>query len=108
MATAAPGRRPKTFSPSNTSRTNIHARTARRLEEMPPAIRRQKAEGRRQRAVKSEPPSELATAFCDRGRYGNSMIALEGVSVQAGAFALTGLSFEVGTGEYAVLMGRTG
>lgn len=36
------------------------------------------------------------------------MIAIEGLSVRAGAFAVEGLSFAVGTGEYAVLMGRTG
>lgn len=36
------------------------------------------------------------------------MIAVEGLSVRAGAFAVEGLSFAVGTGEYAVLMGRTG
>src|SRR6478672_4711675 len=36
------------------------------------------------------------------------MIAVEGLSVRAGAFAVEGVSFAVGTGEYAVLMGRTG
>jgi molybdate/tungstate transport system ATP-binding protein len=36
------------------------------------------------------------------------VIAVEGLSVQAGAFAVEGVSFTVGTGEYAVLMGRTG
>lgn len=36
------------------------------------------------------------------------MIAVEGLSVRAGAFAIEGLSFAVATGEYAVLMGRTG
>lgn len=36
------------------------------------------------------------------------MIAVEGLSVRAGAFALEGLSFAVATGEYAVLMGWTG
>lgn len=36
------------------------------------------------------------------------MIALDGVSVHAGAFCLSGVSFEVAAGEYAVLMGRTG
>ena len=36
------------------------------------------------------------------------VIAVEGLSVRAGAFAVEGLSFAVGTGEYAVLMGRTG
>lgn len=36
------------------------------------------------------------------------MIAVEGLSVRAGAFAVEGLSFAVETGEYAVLMGRTG
>ena len=36
------------------------------------------------------------------------MIAVEGLSVRAGAFAVEGISFAVGTGEYAVLMGRTG
>jgi len=36
------------------------------------------------------------------------MIALEDVSVRAGAFSLTGVSFEIAAGAYAVLMGRTG
>lgn len=36
------------------------------------------------------------------------MIAVEGLSVRAGAFAVEDVSFAVGTGEYAVLMGRTG
>lgn len=36
------------------------------------------------------------------------MITVEGLSVRAGAFAIEGLSFTVATGEYAVLMGRTG
>ena len=36
------------------------------------------------------------------------MIAVEGLSVRAGAFAVEGISFAVATGEYAVLMGRTG
>jgi len=36
------------------------------------------------------------------------VIAVEGLSVRAGAFAIEGLSFAVETGEYAVLMGRTG
>lgn len=36
------------------------------------------------------------------------MIAVEGLSVRAGAFVIEGLSFAVATGEYAVLMGRTG
>jgi molybdate/tungstate transport system ATP-binding protein len=36
------------------------------------------------------------------------VIAVEGLSVRAGAFAIEGLSFAVATGEYAVLMGRTG
>ena len=36
------------------------------------------------------------------------MICLEKVSLQAGAFQLRDVSFEVGRGEYAVLMGRTG
>jgi ABC-type sugar transport system ATPase subunit len=36
------------------------------------------------------------------------MIAVEGLSVRAGAFAVTGLSFAVEAGQYAVLMGRTG
>ncbi len=36
------------------------------------------------------------------------MIAVEGLSVRAGVFAVEGISFAVGTGEYAVLMGRTG
>jgi molybdate/tungstate transport system ATP-binding protein len=36
------------------------------------------------------------------------MIAIENLSVGAGAFRLEGLSFAVPTGEYAVLMGKTG
>jgi ABC-type sugar transport system ATPase subunit len=36
------------------------------------------------------------------------VIAVEGLSVRAGAFAVEGVSFAVGSGEYAVLMGRTG
>jgi ABC-type sugar transport system ATPase subunit len=36
------------------------------------------------------------------------VIAVEGLSVQSGAFAVEGVSFTVETGEYAVLMGRTG
>jgi ABC-type sugar transport system ATPase subunit len=36
------------------------------------------------------------------------MIAVENLSVRAGAFAMHGLSFTVATGQYAVLMGRTG
>src|SRR5687767_9592984 len=36
------------------------------------------------------------------------MIAVEGLSIQAGAFSMEGVSFTVATGEYAVLMGRTG
>jgi ABC-type sugar transport system ATPase subunit len=36
------------------------------------------------------------------------MIALENVSVGAGAFALSGITFEVPAGGYGVLMGKTG
>src|SRR5262249_8298744 len=36
------------------------------------------------------------------------MIAVENLSVRAGAFALEGLSFEAPMGRYAVLMGKTG
>ncbi len=36
------------------------------------------------------------------------VIALEGVTVRAGAFSLEGVSFEVAAGAYAVLMGKTG
>lgn len=36
------------------------------------------------------------------------MIAVDGLAVRAGAFAVDGLSFTVASGEYAVLMGRTG
>jgi molybdate/tungstate transport system ATP-binding protein len=36
------------------------------------------------------------------------MIRVERLAVRAGAFALSGLDFEVGNGQYAVLMGRTG
>lgn len=36
------------------------------------------------------------------------MIAVENLSVRAGSFALDGLSFVVPTGQYAVLMGKTG
>jgi ABC-type sugar transport system ATPase subunit len=36
------------------------------------------------------------------------MIRVEQLSIQAGSFALRGLEFEVPTGQYAVLMGRTG
>jgi ABC-type sugar transport system ATPase subunit len=37
-----------------------------------------------------------------------TVIAVEGLSVRAGAFAAEGLSFAVDAGQYAVLMGRTG
>jgi ABC-type sugar transport system ATPase subunit len=36
------------------------------------------------------------------------MIAVQNLSVRAGRFALEGVSFEVATGQYAILMGRTG
>ena len=36
------------------------------------------------------------------------MIAVENLSVRAGAFRLDGVSFAVGAGEYAALMGKTG
>lgn len=36
------------------------------------------------------------------------MIAVDGLSVQSGTFAVAGVSFTANTGEYAVLMGRTG
>ena len=36
------------------------------------------------------------------------MIAIDNLSVHAGAFSFDGLSLTVGTGEYAVLMGKTG
>jgi ABC-type sugar transport system ATPase subunit len=36
------------------------------------------------------------------------VIAVEGLSLRAGAFAVEGVSFAIATGEYAVLMGRTG
>ena len=36
------------------------------------------------------------------------MIALEGISIQAGAFALNDVSFAIPTGAYGVLMGPTG
>ena len=36
------------------------------------------------------------------------MIAVDGLSLQMGAFAVEGVSFSANTGEYAVLMGRTG
>jgi ABC-type sugar transport system ATPase subunit len=36
------------------------------------------------------------------------MIAIENLSLRAGVFALDGVSFTVGTGQYAVLMGKTG
>ncbi len=36
------------------------------------------------------------------------MIALSGVEVESGPFRLSGISFEVAAGEYAILMGRTG
>ena len=36
------------------------------------------------------------------------MIHIDDLSIRLGAFALTGLSLQVGQGEYAVLMGRTG
>jgi len=38
----------------------------------------------------------------------NSGIAAEALGVRAGSFTLSGLSFEIPGGEYAVLMGRTG
>ena len=36
------------------------------------------------------------------------MIEFQNVCIRAGDFQLNDLSFEVGSGEYAVLMGRTG
>src|SRR5580658_4327751 len=36
------------------------------------------------------------------------MIAVANLTVRSGSFALTGLSFTVPTGKYAVLMGKTG
>src|SRR5690242_17993580 len=36
------------------------------------------------------------------------MIAITDLSLRAGAFALDGVSLHVATGQYAVLMGRTG
>lgn len=36
------------------------------------------------------------------------MIALENVTVRAGSFRLEGISFEIGSGIYAALMGKTG
>jgi len=36
------------------------------------------------------------------------VIRVENLSVRAGSFALDGISFEVATGDYAILMGRTG
>ncbi len=36
------------------------------------------------------------------------MIGIEKLSLQAGSFALSGVSFTIGTGEYGVLMGKTG
>jgi ABC-type sugar transport system ATPase subunit len=36
------------------------------------------------------------------------MIAVDNLAVRAGAFAFDGLSFTVATGEYAVLIGKTG
>lgn len=36
------------------------------------------------------------------------MIAVENLSLRSGAFAIDGLSFSVATGQYAVLMGKTG
>src|SRR5215472_18843496 len=36
------------------------------------------------------------------------MIVVENLSVRAGAFALEGVSFALDTGQYGVLMGRTG
>ena len=36
------------------------------------------------------------------------MIRVEQLGVRAGAFALSGIGFEVPDGQYAVLMGRTG
>ena len=36
------------------------------------------------------------------------MIRAENLSVRAGTFALDGVSFDVATGDYAILMGRTG
>ena len=36
------------------------------------------------------------------------MIALQNVSIRAGAFELADVSFSVASGAYAVLMGRTG
>jgi len=36
------------------------------------------------------------------------VIAVDGLSLQMGAFAVEGVSFSANTGEYAVLMGRTG
>src|SRR5271155_1351848 len=36
------------------------------------------------------------------------MIAVENLTIRAGAFAIERLSFAVATGQYAVLMGKTG
>lgn len=36
------------------------------------------------------------------------MISVDNLSIRAGSFSLQGLSFEVATGKYAVLMGKTG
>jgi molybdate/tungstate transport system ATP-binding protein len=42
------------------------------------------------------------------GAFGGVMIAVENLSLRAGAFHLDGVSFAVAAGEYAVLMGKTG
>ena len=36
------------------------------------------------------------------------MIELQDVTIRAGLFALKGISFRVGVGQYAMLMGRNG
>ena len=36
------------------------------------------------------------------------MIELRGISIEAGGFSLRDISFEVGAGEFAVIMGKTG
>jgi ABC-type sugar transport system ATPase subunit len=56
------------------------------------------------RELRQLPP----TLFCNPFRGGPYLIRIENLRVQVGTFLLDSISFEVATGQYAVLMGRTG
>ncbi len=47
-------------------------------------------------------------ASADGGREAATMIELSGVSIRSESFALHDISFSIATGQYAVMMGRTG